>query len=511
MKLVTAAMMKEIDRRSIEERGIPASALMETAGRIVAIDIAERFPRGSAVVLCGKGNNGGDGFVAARYLHLAGWQANVVYTDEPTPDGGPARAAWDQLQPTIARYRHDAVEDMKDFISSHDVAVDALLGIGFKGQPKAPYDALIEAMNTARIPIFAVDIPSGVNPDTGAADLAVRAFRTITFGLAKVGMVTGDGPTHCGSIRVESINFPADLLAQASSVYTSLTMQEAAALLPTRPRDGHKGTFGLLVIAAGSALMPGAAVLAATGGLRGGCGLVRVHAPQRVLPVLAAHLPEILLSESRASDSVLAPLPPDALQDLFAKATALAVGPGMTTKASAAGFLAQMLASPLPTVVDADSLNLLAENEGLRRMLGPRHVLTPHPGEMARLLRIDTTQVQADRWGSAARAARDLGCTVVLKGFGTLVAEPDGSVCHCSTGNTAWARGGAGDVLTGLIGSLLAQGLKPADAARLGVFVHGLAADHYVADRSPRGATTREVAECLPAAFRELEETQRRS
>lgn len=505
MKLVTADQMREIDRVSIEERGISGIQLMTAAGRAIALDVADNLEMGSVVLLCGKGNNGGDGFIAARFLHRAGWKAVVVIVDEPQQ--GDARTAWEQLPPEIEIRSFSDLNDPVAYFAGFDAAVDALLGTGTKGRPRPPFDAIIEALNAARIPVFSADIPSGLHPDNGTAELAVRAARTITMGLPKVGMVSGDGPSYCGSIRVEPLDFPADLLAAEDSPYNTMSPVEAAALLPNRPRDGHKGTFGMLLVAAGSDPMPGAAVLAAGGALRAGCGLVRVLTTPVVRSAVANHLPEVILTEVPSSGPYLVPMAAEEREQILLRVTAIAAGPGIGTNEKTGKFLASLLETEthLPMVIDADALNLLADDPVLADKLTPRCVLTPHPGEMGRLLGVPTSDVQADRWTAARDAAKKFGCIVLLKGYGTIVAEPDGTATHIPSGNTAWARGGSGDVLTGVIGSLLAQGCKPADAAKLGAFVHGLAADIYTRDRSPRGATTTEIAALLPMAFRELE------
>jgi ADP-dependent NAD(P)H-hydrate dehydratase / NAD(P)H-hydrate epimerase len=505
MKLVTAAQMQQIDHTSIKERSIPGIDLMELAGRCIAMDVADHCDRGAIVILCGKGNNGGDGFVAAKYLAQAGWKVVIIYLS--IPQQGDSKTAFETLPPEIECFPWDQVGNLTDYLSQFDAAIDALLGTGTNGRPRAPYDQIITALNEASIPVFSADIPSGLDPDRGTADLAVRAWRTITMGLPKVGMVTAQGPDYCGFVRVEKLTFPADLLAAKDSPYDSLTMTEAARLLPQRPRQGHKGTFGLLVVAAGHNTMPGAAMLAGLGALRGGCGLVRMAVPQVACQAAAYHLPEALLSPLFAKKNSLRALKNKEQWDtLLDRATAMAIGPGIGVSEKTNEFLNQALThTKLPMVLDADALNLLAQDTALQKKLSNKHVLTPHPGEMARLLGITIQEVEDNRWESARQAASQFGCTVLLKGAGTIVADPEGRATHLGAGNTAWARGGAGDVLTGLIGSLLAQGSSPGDATRLGGFLHGMAADLYSRDQSPRGALTRDVTSYIPKAFRELE------
>jgi len=509
MKLVTSQQMQEIDRISIQERGIPGFQLMEKAGRAIALDITDHFEAGAVVLLCGKGNNGGDGFVVARYLAKAGWRVTVVYIKEPDPGSGEAREAWESLPGNIDLVAWEDVDDLAGLLGRQDVAVDALLGTGAKGSPRPPFDEMIKTLNAANLPVFSVDIPSGLHPEEGTAELAVQAFRTITMGLPKIGMVTSDGVEYCGGIRVERLGFPKDVVDATESPYSTLTLEEAARLLPPRPRGGHKGTFGLLLLAAGSRTMPGAAVLSGMGALRGGCGLVRMLSPASVNNVIASHLPEVLLSDACRNSDDLQPLDERGLECVLIRTTAIAFGPGIGTSDRLHELLEQLLdVEDLPKLIDADGLNLLAEYDHCRDKLSGDVVLTPHPGELSRLTGKHAKEIQADRWTSAREAAMRFGCTVVLKGAGTMVAEPNGHVTHIPSGNTAWARGGAGDILTGVIGSLLAQRMSVADAAKLGTFVHGLAADIFLRRGSPRGTTTSEVAACLPQAFRELEQAQ---
>lgn len=494
VKLLTTAEMREVDRRAIEERGIPASQLMEEAGRAIALDVADHLEPGPVIVLAGKGNNGGDGYVAARYLHNAGWRVQVVAFG--TPSDGPAKEAVEALPPEVPVVAAETIGDLKGLISNQDAAIDALLGTGFKGSAEGLYAAGIKAINESGIPIFSADIPSGLEGDSGRAVLAVRAARTITMGAPKIGFLKGDGPSHTGVVKVAPLRFPRDLIEGTPSKCWSYGLQDAAAALPERPADGHKGTFGLTVLVAGSERYPGAALLSAEGALRSGCGLVRLITPDSVARLALGRFPELLYQSNT--------------EDALDRARSIVAGPGMDTLATSELDLRWVLAQRnLPTVLDADAVTMIAADESIADQLTERHLLTPHPGEMGRLLGSDAGAVQEDRWGAAALAAEEFGCCVLLKGNGTLLAQRDGTVTHIGAGNTAWSRGGAGDVLAGLIGGLMAQGLDPVAAGKLGAFAHGLAADLYVRDDSARGALTSEVASLLPRAFREIERAVR--
>lgn len=507
MNVVTAAEMREIDRLAIETRGIPGVELMERAGAAIAQAYADTLPeRGPVVVLCGRGNNGGDGFVAARWLARSGYDVHVVPVLGTNELRGDAREAFERLKPEPVPI-HDLPprDGLRELLRDADGAVDAMLGTGASGALRAPLDWIVEELDASRIPVVAADIPTGLDADTGEGAIAVRAAVTVAIGLPKFGMLTPNGVDRCGAVRVERIGFPDDLLDSSECLSRTITLREAAALLPPRLRDGHKGTFGTAAIVAGSRAMPGAATLCGIGALRSGAGLVRVATVECNREIVAAQLPEVLLS-TMPEDGAGAIGNANAVAEDVEAADAIVVGPGCGT---GAGFQAA-LASLLPRiagkgVLDADGLNVLAKRIEMRPSLAPQTIVTPHPAELARLLGVSTAEVQADRWRIARRAAKDLRCVVVLKGFGTLVAEPNGRVCHVPSGNTALSRGGSGDVLAGMIGGLRAQGLAPANAAILGAFVCGLAADIAVRERSARGLTTREVAECIPLAWREIE------
>lgn len=507
MKIASSHQMRGIDDAAISVRGIPQESLMEAAGRAVAEAALRGVPgASSAIVLCGKGNNGGDGLAAARVLAESGLAVEVVAPLGDDAWTGGAAAMRARLPESVA-IRVALPEDAAAWLSDADIVVDALLGIGSSGRPRPPLDSVIAALNAARTHVVSVDVPSGLDADTGEGRGAVRADRTVALGLPKRGFFFGDGPALTGRITVEAINFPPDLLIGDAAWDEILVPDEAAALLPQRPRDGHKGTFGMVGIAAGNTAMPGAAMLATIGALRGGCGLVRVYAPPPVQAMIVARHPETLVPPlGRGSARSLAALTDDQWVDFRDRATAFVVGPGMGLESATRDLVYQIIErSTVPLVLDADALNILAAEPALRRMLSQWHVLTPHPGEAARLLNTTASAVQADRWSAARRLADELRAVVLLKGHGSLVAVPGGPVCLVTTGNSALSKGGSGDVLAGLIGSLLAQGLAPREAALLGAWVHGLAADIAARGRSPRGITTSEIAERLPEAFFETE------
>lgn len=518
MKLVTAAQMREIDRIAISERGIAAAELLEQAGRAIARGVADFVEPGVVVVFCGKGNNGGDGFVAARYLARNGFSVVVIPALGTSGFSPETQTAYDQL--SVAGVKILPLPEqsaLAKLLEDADAIVDAILGTGSRSQLEQPLDWVVQTMNASNLPIIAADLPTGLDATTGEVQtVAVRAALTVTIGLPKLGMTTVSGINHCGQVRVDGICFPQDLLQNPELNNETVKLAEAARLLPERPLDANKGTFGLVTICAGSRWMPGAAALAVRGALRSGAGLVRVYAPNSILDLIAPQLPEALLfGHDEDFAETLTPLNDDQLDDLMTKTSALVVGPGMGQSLEARDFLSQVLSFVhVPTVLDADALNLIAKDESLRKRLHSNCLLTPHPGELARLLGCSTEHVQQNRWEAAERAVKMFGCTVILKGFGSLVASKAENsrgveVVHIPSGNTALSRGGSGDVLAGLLGGLLAQGMGTREAGILGTFVWGLAADLLVRDASSRGLIISDMIEALPKAFRELEKSQR--
>lgn len=509
MKVVSAQKMREIDRVTIEERGISGRELMERAGRAIAEGTAEFAEAGTAVlILCGKGNNGGDGFVAARYLAQSGREVILIPVFGTDGLGGDSRSAFDDMPPASITVRElPGRSEFPSFVEQFSTVLDAMLGTGATLPLRQPLDWVVQALNDSTVPVVSADIPTGLDADSGRADHAVRAALTVTIGLPKIGMLSPAGADVCGRVRVEAIQFPPDLLEDAAILESTMTASEAAALLPPRPSDSHKGTYGTLTICAGSNGMPGAALLAGTSALRSGVGLVRMHVPGGIRPHVATHLPEALLSTAGGESAPrLAPPMEDNFDGILQQPSAVVVGPGTTVNPGPTDFLKGLLKSfDGPTLIDADALGILAAHEEIAKLVHPRCVLTPHPGEMARLLGSTVAEIQRDRWQAAREAAEKFECPVVLKGCGTLVGVPGGRITHIPTGNTALARGGTGDLLAGMIGGLLAQGMAPESACCLGAFVCGMAADILIRDRSARGVLVREIAQTIPLAFRELE------
>jgi NAD(P)H-hydrate epimerase len=500
-RLVSAAEMRAIDRAAIEGCGIPGTTLMERAGAAVARSVhACLGPRGRVLCVCGAGNNGGDGWVAARLLHGQGVPvqvASVVAREALQGDALAARLAAERAG--VAR------ADLPDPAALHaeqgDVVVDALLGTGLSRAAEGSFARAIERVETLRragAKVVAVDVPSGLSADTGRPlGPCVHADVTVTFAFQKRGLVLHPGPAYAGEVVLADIGIPPEAAARVPVGCELLTEGAARALVPPRPPDAHKGDAGRLLVVAGSPGKSGAAHLALLGALRGGAGLVTLAAREEVLPFALAGRPEAMSVPLVGSG----PLSSGDLGPLLAAARgmdAVAVGPGIPRGPETARLLRDFLdQARLPAVLDADALNALAEAPGGVAGLAAPAVLTPHPGEMARLARCDIAAVQADRIGFAAACAREWGCVVVLKGARTVVADPDGPPCVIPTGNPGMATGGTGDVLAGLCGALLAGGLPARDAARVGAFVHGAAGDLAEERFGERGLLASDLGEAL--------------
>ncbi len=475
--LYNCEQVRALDRCAIEEHGIPGFTLMKRAGRACLTQLRRRWPEARRlIVLCGSGNNAGDGYVIAGAARTQLLRVKLLQL------GDPAR-----LAPTAAQAREWAIrrgvqplaELPDDLDPKRDVIVDALLGIGISGELRPEYLARVRWINGAGVPVCAVDIPSGLCGDSGRVlGAAVRADLTVTFIGRKRGLYTGAGPAHCGEIRFSDLGVPAEVYRDQPDTVRLLGRSAASRWLQPRARDAHKGHFGHVLVVGGDHGMGGAAALAAEAALRTGAGLVSVATRTANHAAILARRPECMVHAVESGQD---------LQPVLERCSVLVLGPGLGRGAWATQMLQQALAAGLPMVVDADALNLLA---GLPAYLPLRvpAVITPHPGEAARLLGCTSAAVQADRFGAVQRLIERTGVTVVLKGSGTLVADAEGRRVHvCRAGNPGMASGGMGDALSGILGGLLAQSVPLPAAARLGVWLHAQAADRAAARRGERG------------------------
>lgn len=513
MKLFTAAAMREADRRTSAEFGISGAVLMESAGRAVAEALlnryAQRFP-GPVVLFCGKGNNGGDGYVVARQLRNRGWQVVIVVLAEEQSLSGDARVNLEILKrldseiyftPELA-----TLEPLLAKLASPSLLVDGLLGTGLTVPVSGLYGRAIEWINAQSAPVIAIDLPSGLDADRGQVlGCAISAELTVALAAAKLGQVLHPGVALCGELVVAEIGIPT-LLLEELACGSLLDREEVRPWLPHRPPAGHKGSFGHLLVVAGSLGKTGAATLTANAALRSGTGLVTVAAPQSAQATLAIKLTEAMTAPLDELDGELALTAAPQLAALWQGKTLLALGPGLGRGAPVGALVRSVVRDcPLPLVIDADGLFALA---GKLELLAARPVgttiLTPHPGEMAQLLGLSIAQVEADRVGVARQFAETYGVVLVLKGARTVIAAPDGGLYINPTGHAGLATAGTGDVLTGIIAGLLAQGIAPLAAACAGVWLHGQAANRLLDRFGDAGLLATDLLAEIPAARLDL-------
>ncbi|MEW6602950.1 MAG: NAD(P)H-hydrate dehydratase, partial [Nitrospirota bacterium] len=509
LKVTTSEEMQQIDRTTIEKYGIPGAVLMERAGLRVVDRINELFFNSSAqgvrskdsgrkvLIFCGGGNNGGDGFVIARELHNQGKAVEVFMTANPLVLKGDAKINYDS-----ARKYGVPMRPVSHFLrrpssrsAGRCLLVDALLGTGLSREVRAPLSNVISQINKISYPVVSVDIPSGISSDTGQImGCAVRAQYTVTFGLPKRGHLLFPGADYTGSLFIEDIGFPQNLLSSDKIRINMVQKEDVNALLPARPKNSHKGTYGHVLIIAGSKGKTGAALMAARACLRTGAGLVTIGIPETLLDTF----------QSRVTEEMLLPLPDKGNGTLSLKSAdrifgflgnkrgyVLAVGPGLSVDRDISKLVKALISeSGVPMVIDADGLNAVADDTAVLKKSRAPVILTPHTGEMMRLLSkgaqgknhgfgkdLKRTYMEQDRINIALGFARKTRTYLVLKGAPTVTATPEGTAYINSTGNPGMATAGSGDVLTGIISAFLAQGMSVSNASKLGVYAHGLAGD----------------------------------
>jgi ADP-dependent NAD(P)H-hydrate dehydratase / NAD(P)H-hydrate epimerase len=492
MRVLTARQMREADRRTIEELGVPSLTLMENAGREVASAIESAFPDlvGRRVaILCGRGNNGGDGFVVARLLHQRGVHVSVFLVGRASDVKGDALANLEKVQaldlPIAEIGRQLEWERVAPEFARHTLVVDALFGTGLSAPLTGLPAEIVEGVNRAAVPVVSIDLPSGLSADTHEViGPCIRAALTVTLGAPKLPVVLSPASAMAGRLVVADIGIPPSVVESLDGADLRVTTPEALRpLLPRRSREAHKGAFGHVLLVAGSRGKTGAAHLAACGALRSGAGLVTVATPASSQPTVASMGPEYMTE--RLPETGGGTLAAEALEAIMAfPATVIAAGPGLGAGDGVRTVVGGLVErGRMPLVLDADALNAFA---GYARRVVAREgrtiVVTPHPGEMARLLGVSTADVQANRLETARTLASSNRLFVVLKGQGTIVATPDGRAAINPTGNPGMATGGTGDVLTGMIAGWLAQGVDAEAACRLGVYLHGAAGDLAAAD-----------------------------
>jgi NAD(P)H-hydrate epimerase len=512
--------MQSIDREAIEKIGIPSLDLMEKAGQQVVGVIMERYAPVAdrkVLIVCGRGNNGGDGLVVARHLLELGCPTEVVLLSEVEGLSDDALSNFDRLK---EHHNHriqiapdsDSLAKIEPHLEHYDLLLDAVFGTGLNAPVRGHYADAIRLMNGSGKPIVAVDIPSGLNADIGAiiGDHIV-ADCTITFGLPKLAHLLYPAARYVGELTVADIGFPEELLAKVAATAHLATPDMIRTAFASRDPEAHKGTYGHLLIISGSVGKAGACVLTCIGALRGGAGLVTAAVAKSILAeVSSGALEAMTIPLPETPDGTIAYEAVSVVAEEIGRFNAVALGPGLTTNPDTVTFLERLLPSiQVPLIVDADGCNAIAQL-GQQALKGTKGFvcLTPHPGEMARLLGTDTATVQSDRLASAREAAERYNAAIVLKGARTLVVDRGGKAATINpTGNPGMASGGTGDVLTGLIGGLCARGLDPFEACRAGVYLHGYAGDIVAQQVGEIALTASDLLGALPQAIYQVVES----
>lgn len=515
MIVVTSKEMRELDRLTIQKYGVPSLTLMERAGEGVASALLRRFGRaakGGVLVVAGKGNNGGDGLVVARHLKKKRIPCEVVLLarkEELSRDAAEKLHAYLKVKGKLFEVTPESLSQLSERLKGKRLLVDAILGTGLKEEVRGLYAEAIAVMNTSGLPIVAVDLPSGLDTDRGEPlGTAVKTEMTVTLGFPKLGQVIYPGLSYVGELVVAEIGIHPGAVEEVQPQTELLEEGDIRWLVPSREPDTHKGTYGHLLVIAGSRGKTGAAILACRAAMRVGAGLVTLAASRSLNNIFASSLVEVMTEPLKDdSGAEIEPLNDHDWRRLLDKKSALLFGPGIGVKDSGRNTLRRLLKNvEIPWVIDADGLNILAEEVERLRFAKSPPVLTPHPGEMARLIGADTAAVNRDRIGVARSFARDHRCHVVLKGARTVIATLDGRVFINPSGNPGMASGGMGDVLSGMLAGFLTQGFQVEDALRLGVFLHGFVADQLAEEKGEIGMIASDVIERLPAGMKALKE-----
>lgn len=515
MKVLKAEEMRNVDRRASSEYAIPSILLMENAGIRTVETIEEilgEFTGKHIVILAGKGNNGGDGLVAARHLLNAGADVEVFLLGkigELTADAGINYQILQKICGEIYPLHEDNdLNKLMLSLLSCDLIVDSIYGIGFKGSLGEFEAQVVRMVNWSKAPVVAVDIPSGVDADTGRVHGdAIKASHTVTFALPKIGLLLEPGKTYAGTLSVADISIPKKLLQDPELKTNLITESMIKTYFPARLPESHKGTYGHVLVIGGSIGLTGAVIMASYAALRAGAGLVTAALPESLVPVVETGMLEVMttpLAETGQATIALEALP--AIENLLGTVSACAFGPGLSryTEAQAvAQFVLER--AGVPVVIDADGLNAIAGDISILKDRQIPVVLTPHPGEMARLIGKSIEEVQNNRIELAREFAHKWGVTMVLKGNKTIVATPAGETYINITGNPGMATGGSGDVLCGMIAGFIAQGMNPQAAAISGVYLHGLAGDQAVKTTGERGLIAGDLISAIPDVLSYME------
>jgi len=492
--LLDSSSMKEADRHTIEDKNVPSLDLMENAASAAAEEIILRYSgKGRILVVCGSGNNGGDGLAVSRLLKKQHYRVEAAFVGSPEKATAETKAQLNKCR--------EAGVDIYDTIrrNTYDVVVDAVFGIGLCRNIEGKYADIIRKMNDIRALKFAVDISSGISADTGnVLGIAFKADYTVTFAYGKIGQFRNPGAEYCGKVIIRDIGIRGTKEAEASYVRT-FRRKDIERLLPERKRDSNKGTFGKALVIAGSKNMAGAAFLTALAAYRTGAGLVRIYTPEANRVILQTLLPEAIVTtyDGVCTDD-------DSLSSSIEWADFIAAGPGMGTSDESQAIICRLLQqSSCPLVIDADGLNILSLHPDWLETRNSKYVIvTPHPGEMARLTKLTVPDIKNSFLKTADEFARHFRAACVLKDANTYVASPDRSGYLNLSGSSSMAKAGSGDVLTGIILGLLCSGMEPYDAAELGVYIHGLCGEEAASSYGEYSVLGRELADAAGIVLR---------
>jgi ADP-dependent NAD(P)H-hydrate dehydratase / NAD(P)H-hydrate epimerase len=510
MIVVTAEEMREMDRLTIQKSGVPSLTLMERAGEGVTQAVLERYGRTAkrgVLVVAGKGNNGGDGLVVARLLKKKRFPCEVALLaqrDQLSPDASHNLRAYQKIKGRLVEIGPNNVNLLSQSIGKNALIVDAILGTGMKNEVRGLFAEAIKMINASGLPVVAVDIPSGLDTDRGKPlGAAIQAELTVALGYPKLGEVIYPGVNCVGDLVVADIGIAAEAVAEVAPKTELLDHETIRRLMPRREPDTHKGTYGHVVVVAGSRGKTGAAILACRAAMRTGAGLVTLAAPRSLNNIFAGALVEVMTEPLRDNAAEeIEPLSDDDWHRLLERKNTILFGPGIGVNNGTQNALRWLLRNlEMPWVVDADGLNTLALEVHRLRHANTPPVITPHPGEMARLTDKSSATVNADRVGHARSFALENHCHVVLKGARTVIATAEGKVFINPTGNPGMASGGMGDVLAGILAALLGQGFSPEDAMKLGVYLHGFVGDRTAAEKGQIGLIASDIIEGLPAGM----------
>ncbi|NWF52259.1 MAG: NAD(P)H-hydrate dehydratase [Nitrospirae bacterium] len=518
MKVVTAKEMRTIDSKTIEEYGIPSSVLMERAGLAVTSRIKEIFSPRKVIVFAGSGNNGGDGLVIARNLYNEGWDIRVFLTNMPEKLKGDALSQYRIISKLGLKISliNEFFTLHSAFLTHDTLIVDALLGTGLSMNVTGLLAEVIKLLNKSNAQIVSVDIPSGISSDTGQImGEAVEADYTVTFGLPKRGHLLYPGARYSGKLLIEDIGFPKELLRSEMLNVELLMKDDISPLIPLRPRYSHKGNYGHVLILAGSRGKTGAALMVAKACLRSGAGLVTLGVPESLSEIFQSCVTEemTLILPDKGDGTLSQKALKVILNFLSDRATILAIGPGIGVSSDTKRIVETLIkTSTIPMVIDADGINSLKDGGNILLKSRSPVILTPHPGEMARLLQgqdkdrksLGIQDIEKDRINTAISFSKETGVYLVLKGVPTIIADPNGKAYVNSTGNPGMASAGTGDVLTGMISGFLSQGLLPVHACILGVYMHGLAGDIVASEKGQHSLIATDIIDRIPFAFKSL-------